>query len=84
MQDEWPRDHLASAHEAIAETGIAFVALRAEHLDTAGTLRRRYDRVNVFDALHLGTALVEDHSIVSTDTLYPDVAELDHVDPRDL
>lgn len=84
MQDEWDRDRLATAHEAIGEAGIRLVDLREDHLDEIRTFRVRYDRVNVFDAVHLGTAYVEGVPIVSTDTLYPDVEEVDHVDPRDL
>ena len=40
--------------------------------------------VNVFDAVYLGTAKCHDEAIVSTDTLYPDINEVDSLDPRDL
>jgi len=44
----------------------------------------RYEALNVFDGVHLGTARVLDEPIVSTDTLYPSISEVEHVDPRDL
>ncbi|NGM70437.1 hypothetical protein G6M89_15750 [Natronolimnobius sp. AArcel1] len=50
----------------------------------AGELRRKYDRLTVFDAVHLGTTYTLEEPIVSTDTLYPDIEEVSHVDPRDL
>jgi hypothetical protein len=53
-------------------------------MDAAGDLRRRYGSLNVFDAVHLGTAYTLNEPIVSTDTLYPDIVEVGHIDPRDL
>jgi hypothetical protein len=38
----------------------------------------------VFDGVHLGSVAVPDEPIVSTDTLYPKIPEIEHIDPRDL
>ncbi|WP_049888910.1 type II toxin-antitoxin system VapC family toxin [Natronococcus occultus] len=84
MEDSWNRDELSEAHRTIAAEGIELVPLSVEMMDAAGQLRRQYDSLNVFDAVHLGTARVLEEPIVSTDTLYPNIAEVDHIDPRDL
>lgn len=84
MQDEWDRKRRTVTHERIAAEGIALVPLRLEHLVAGSTLQRSYDRLNLFDAVHLGVATVVDEPIVSTDTLYPLIEEVEHVDPRDL
>lgn len=47
-------------------------------------LQRAYDRLNQFDAIHLGVATVREETIVSTDTLYPSIDEVSHVDPREV
>lgn len=84
MEDSWNRNDLSEAHSRIAAEGIELVPLSADMMDAAGELRRQYDSLNVFDAVHLGTARTLEEPIVSTDTLYPDIVEVDHVDPRDL
>jgi predicted nucleic acid-binding protein len=84
MEETWGRDRLADAHHEIAAEKIELIPLTADAMDAAGDLRRRYSSLNVFDAVHLGTAKTLEEPIVSTDTLYPDIDEGDHIDPRDL
>lgn len=71
-------------HERLSDENIRLVPLRRDHLAVGTALQREYDRLNVFDAVHLGVASVLDDPIVSTDTLYPDIEEIEHVDPREL
>lgn len=84
MQDEWPRERLAAAATDIDETGVELVPLTEEDVRAAGTLRDRYARVGVFDSVHLAGAWTRDVPIVSTDTLYPSIEEVEHIDPREL
>jgi predicted nucleic acid-binding protein len=84
MEDEWERDRVVRAHQEIVESGISLVPLNSDALDAAGTLRSQYDSLNVFDGVHLGTAHALGEPIVSTDTLFPQIPEVEHADPRDL
>lgn len=84
MEDEWSRAQLARAHDTIADEGIDLVPLTTDVMDLAGDLRVAYSKVNVFDGVHLGTTLTVEEPIVSTDTLYPEINEVDHIDPRNL
>lgn len=84
MEEEWDWDRVVQAHQEIAATGIELVPLSAGALDAAADLRSQYPAVNVFDGVHLGSAAVLDEPIVSTDTLFPKIPEVEHVDPRDL
>ncbi|WP_326544621.1 type II toxin-antitoxin system VapC family toxin [Halopiger djelfimassiliensis] len=84
MESDWEQDQLANAHAAIADQGIELVPLTVDAMEAAATLRKRYERLNVFDAVHLGTADTLDEPIISTDTLYPDIREIEHIDPRNL
>ena len=84
MDGEWPRRRLTTVHEQLRDAGISLLPLRVEHLHAGMALRRTYDRLNQFDAIHLGVALTVEEPIVSTDTLYPTITEVEHVDPRDL
>ncbi len=84
MEDEWDRDRVVRAHQAIAGQDIELIALTSDALDAAADLRSRYEALNVFDGVHLGSAAALDEPIVSTDTLFPEIPEIDHVDPREL
>lgn len=84
MEDEWDRDRLTTVNEEIVDAGIELIPLREPHIAAGGTLQRKYDRLNLFDAVHLGTAEILDETLVSTDTLYPTIDEISTVDPREL
>lgn len=82
LEDVWPRQRLVSVHSAITDQEVELVPLTAEILEAAGDIRGKYERVNVFDSIHLGTAVVLEEPIVSTDTLYPTIEDVTHIDPR--
>lgn len=84
MEAEWDRDRVVRAHQEIAGKDIELVPLTSDALDAAADLRSQYDVLNVFDGVHLGSAAVLDEPIVSTDTLFPEIPEIEHIDPRDL
>ncbi len=84
MENEWDRDRVVRAHQEIADKNIELVPLTSDTLDAAADLRSQYEALNVFDGVHLGTAAVFDEPIVSTDTLFPEITEIEHIDPRDL
>lgn len=84
MEDDWRRDRLARAHREIAEIPVELTPLTAAVMDAAADIRVQYEAVNVFDAVHLGSARALDEPIVSTDTLFPDIDEVAHVDPREI
>lgn len=84
MEDEWERNRVVRAHEEIADRNIELVSLTADALEAARERRSQYESVNVFDGVHLGSAHVLDEPIVSTDTLFPEIDGVEHVDPRTL
>lgn len=63
---------------------VELIPLTPDVLDSAAQLRSQYEALNVFDGVHLGTASVLGEPVVSTDTLFPEIPEIDHLDPRDL
>ena len=84
MEDEWDRDRVVRAHQEIASKNIELVPLTSDALDAAADLRAQYTALNVFDGVHLGSAAVLDEPIISTDTLFPEIPEVEHLDPREL
>jgi len=84
MEDEWDRDRVVRAHQEILDQNIELVPLTSDVLHAAADLRAQYEALNVFDGVHLGSASVLDEPIVSTDTLFPEIPEIEHIDPRDI
>ncbi|WP_240729921.1 PIN domain-containing protein [Halalkalirubrum salinum] len=84
MEDVWDRHRVVRAHQEITEKNIELVPLTSDALAAAADLRAQYDALNVFDGVHLGSAAVLDEPIVSTDTLFPEISEVEHIDPRNL
>lgn len=84
MEDEWDRDRVGRAHQEITGNDIELVPLTSDVLDAAGDLRAQHAALNVFDGVHLGSAVVLDEPIASTDTLLPDIPEIEHLNPRDI
>ena len=70
--------------EQIEDEGITLVPLTKDDVRAAGKLREKYDTLGVFDSVHLGVSSARDEPIVSTDTLYPEIEGIEHIDPRDL
>ena len=84
MEDEWERARVVRAHQEISGRNIELVPLTSDALEAAADLRAQYDALNVFDGVHLGSAAVLDEPIISTDTLFPEIPEVEHIDPRNL
>lgn len=84
MFDAWSRDRLVATQQNVVEQGIELLPLSPDVLQAGMQLLSSYDRLNVFDSIHLGHAITLSEPIVSTDTLYPDVEEVEDVDPREL
>jgi len=84
MEDEWERARVVRAHQEISSRNIELVPLTSDALEAAADLRAQYDALNVFDGVHLGSAAVLDEPIISTDTLFPEIPEVEHIDPRNL
>ena len=84
MEDAWDRHRVVWAHQEITEKNIELVPLTSDALAAAADLRAQYDALNVFDGVHLGSAAVLNEPIVSTDTLFPEISEVEHIDPRNL
>ena len=84
MENEWERDRVVRAHREIASADVELVPLTGDALSAAADLRARHEALNVFDGVHLGSASVLDEPIVSTDTLFPEIPDVEHIDPRDI
>lgn len=84
MFDSWSRPRLTQVLTEIEEEGVDLVPMTADAFRTGSELLPEYDSLNVFDAVHVGHARTLDEPLVSTDTLYPRIDEIENLDPRNL
>lgn len=84
MFDAWSRARLADVRAEIESEGVELLALTGDGFHAGAELLPEYASLNVFDAIHVGHARTLDEPLVSTDTLYPTIDEVEHLDPRDL
>jgi hypothetical protein len=84
MEGEWEREQLTRVSEQLEADKIELIPLEVSHVEAGSELQRKYATLNLFDAVHLGTARVLEETIVSTDTLYPEIEDVSSVDPREL
>ena len=75
------RDHVVRADQEIASQNTELVPLTSDTLDAAVDLQAQYETLNVFDGVQPGSAGVLEEPIVATDTLFPVIPELEHIDP---
>lgn len=84
MFETWSRTDLAAVNRSIEGEGVEVLSLTPEAFQAGADLLPSYPGLNVFDAIHVGHAITMDEPLVSTDTLYPSIDEVDHIDPRSL
>ena len=63
---------------------LRLIPLTNNVLEAAENLRRTYTNLGIFDSLHAANASLEDNRIVSTDTTYDQIEELERIDPRQI
>ena len=84
MFDTLSRADLAAVVDDVRDEGVEVLALTPEAFQAGADLLTSYSDLNVFDAVHVGQAISLGEPIVSTDTLYPRIDEIEQLDPRSL
>ncbi len=84
MFDSWSRSALAEVLGDIEAESVEVQALTPDAFQSGARLLPEYPALNVFDAVHIGHAINLQEPLVSTDTLFPSIDEIDHIDPREL
>lgn len=78
------REFLRGVQSMIRDEGVEVLSLTPEVVQRSSELLEKYERLNVFDSLHLAHSLLLEEPVISTDTLYPKIEEVESIDPRRL
>ena len=83
LNREESRELAISVLERVKERNIQLLPLTEEILAKAVELLRKYRKLNIFDSVHIACAICEGEDILSTDSLFDEIEEIENVDPRD-
>ena len=70
--------------QKIEDLGIEILGLNPETVQKSSKLQKTHEKLNVFDSIHLAHAEELGDTIISTDTLYPEIEKIKSEDPRNL
>ena len=69
--------------DKVKERNIRLLPLTEKMLTKSVELLRKYPKLNIFDSIHIACAICEGEAILSTDSLFDEIEEIEKVDPRD-
>ena len=83
LNREASRERAIGVLDKVKERKICLLPLTEEVLTKAVELLRKYPKLNIFDSVHIACAICEGEAILSTDSLFGEIEEIEKVDPRD-
>ena len=84
LEREYGREEALAVLAYVRKLGIELLPLDTRVLEKSQYLQEKYPQLHIFDAVHAGFAFVYKELLVSTDTLFPQIEEIDCRDPREL
>jgi len=82
--DSRSKEFLSSVAEMVRDQNIRVLDFEEDVFERSSELIEKYEKLNVFDSIHLAQAEKLGEPIISTDTLYPEIEEVENTDPREL
>jgi len=82
LEREYSREEAIELLEKVKSLKVEIIAVDKEVIEKSQMLLKKYERLNNFDAIHAACAIVNNETLISTDTVYPRIEELDSKDPR--
>lgn len=83
LNRETSRELAINVPAKIRERKILLLPLTEDVLAEAAKLLHKYPKLNIFDSVHIACAICEGEAILSTDSLFDEIEEVEKVDPRD-
>ena len=71
-------------NQKLRDLGIEILEISPQTINESSKLQKKYSKLNVFDSIHLAHAKQQETRIISTDTLYPEIKEVENKDPRSI
>jgi len=82
IQREYSKDKALKVSKEINKLKIEIISINKKIIDKSQDLLEKYDGLNNFDAVHAATAIIKNEMLISTDTIYNKIEEVNNIDPR--
>lgn len=84
LRREYPRELSLSVLDKVKSLEIGLLPMTEKILEKSNNLSRKYPRLNVFDSVHASFSIIHKEKLISTDTIFNELEEVENIDPRDL
>lgn len=82
LEREYSREKAVNALLKIKNTGLEILPIDKKVIEKSQELISRYSKLTQFDAVHAACAIVNDEILLSTDTIFKEIAEVKSINPR--
>ena len=83
VYEDW-NNRFNDINQKIRDLGIKILEIGPQTIKESSKLQKKYGKLNVIDSIHLAHAKQQETPIISTDTLYPKIKEVENKDPRNM
>jgi len=83
VYEDW-NNRFNDINQKIRDLGIKILEISPQTIKESSKLQKKYGKLNVFDSIHLAHAKQQETPIISIDTLYPKIKEVENKDPRNM
>ena len=81
---EYGREHVFPVLENVKKHKIKIIPFDEVVLVKSIEMLKKYSRLNIFDSVHAAYSIVKRDKIISTDTIFDEIEEIEKIDPRDM
>ena len=84
LNREYSREKALQVLDKIKKLKIGLISLDEEIIAKSQELIEKYNKIGIFDSIHAATAIVNSEELISTDSIFGEIDEVNNKDPRSL
>ncbi len=82
LNREYSREHAINVLSKVYKLKIKIIEIDEKIIKKSQELIERYANLNMFDAIHAATSIINNEVIIGTDNVFDKIIEVKKIDPR--
>ncbi len=82
LEREYSKEESLRVLARINELKIQIIPLGEKTIAKSIELTKKYPKLGIFDSIHAACSIIVKDKIISTDSIYSEINEVNHIDPR--
>lgn len=82
LQREYSREEALKVLSKIKNFNIEIIPINKEIIEKSQELIEKYEKLNSFDSIHAACTIINQEILISTDSIFTTIEEVEHKDPR--